>query len=614
MKKLAYFTLAALALAACQKPVDITPLPAPGGSHTVTIRAGFAETRTAYDKAGVFSWAEGDVIGILYNDEEGNFVQVPFTAAASGPEVEFTGEVADSYVPAGQATYPFIQEYDGYACNDLAYNKTGESAGFRLWGSIKPDPQNPLSCTPLLGFQGGDGFYQFNTATGIVKFTVENVPAEMAFSYLETPAESGAYLNGWFSLGDANCIRMENATDGFNERYNWNTPSGPHETMEIYFFLPVGTLPAGTKFELCGSNWAAIESFTFAQDVEVVRNAVVEVAPIVLEPVTILSLDDLLGEYEMTVFTPGPYSGGYAEPGDIVIEASDDPSRGNVMMTKFAGISGRQYGTFDGVSVVFPKDQIFALNSFADSDTKPYVALDFYKEGEGVVDATFELLSPGKIRAAGANAFGLRSCTEQDWMEYGGGWPWVLSFSSITAEWKSSGEPASYTKGQEIPLKQSMIYASNSISWDGQGVAGLIDDNPDTYWHSDYYYAVTGNDSVYGIYFDITLEQEIDAFQFRYQVRSGNAGARPTHVVYGVSSDGVSWTQAGEAANDDMSGAAAGAWVTLPAVTPGGTFKYVRFGITDSASTDDGSLTGDLNFEGYKKCTNLAELKLFWAE
>ncbi|MBO4566267.1 MAG: discoidin domain-containing protein [Bacteroidales bacterium] len=612
MKKLAYFAIAALAFAACQKAVDnTTPLPATG-THMETIHAGLVETRTAYDDAGIFSWAEGDVIGVMYIDDTGNIAQIPFTAAAAGPEAEFTGEVQDNYVPMGMASYPFTEAYDGYARNDFAYSAEGENNGLRLWGSIKPDAQNPLSCTPLIAKAGDDGFYQFRTATGIVKFTVENVPAEMAYSYLETPAESEAFLNGWFFLGDDVSIEMKNATSGYHDRYNWNTPSGPNETMDIYFFLPVGTLPAGTKFELCNSNWAAIESFTFAKDVEVVRNAIVEVAPIVLEPVQILTLDDLLGEYEMTIFSAGPYSGGYAEPGDIVLEASDDSSKGNVMMTKFAGISGKQYGTFDGIKVVFPKDQIFGPNPFEDADTKPYVALDFYKGG--VVDAAFELVSRGKIKAVDADVFGLRSCTEEDWQTYGGGWPWVLSFSTITAEWKGSGSGGAYVKGEEIPLKLSMIYACNSISWDGQGVAGLIDDDPSTYWHSDYYYPITDNDPVYGIYFDITLEQEIDSFQFKYQVRANNAGARPTHFVYGISADGVNWTPAGEAATEEMTGAKAGDWVTVPAVAPGSPFKFLRLGITDSASGDEGSLTGDLNFDGYKKCVNMAELKLFWAE
>jgi len=164
----------------------------------------------------------------------------------------------------------------------------------------------------------------------------------------------------------------------------------------------------------------------------------------------------------------------------------------------------------------------------------------------------------------------------------------------------------------EITLTAEMISACNVCSHDGTGVPALVDNDATTYWHSDWYYAVTTNDPVYGIFFDIALTSEISQAQFKYQVRSQNANSRPTHVVYGVSDDGTNWTKLeAEAATEEMQDATAGTWVTLPMIDLGGSYKYLRFGISDSADTNDGSLTGDLNFVGYKKCTNLAALKLF---
>ena len=55
-------------------------------------------------------------------------------------------------------------------------------------------------------------------------------------------------------------------------------------------------------------------------------------------------------------------------------------------------------------------------------------------------------------------------------------------------------------------------------------------------------------------------------------------------------------------------------WVTLNVVKLDGSYKYIRFGISDSSDGNEGSLTGDLSFSGSKKCVNMAELKLFWAE
>lgn len=608
MKKSLLFALAALTLAACAKQAAPAPQAALPGTHTVTITAGFDEsTKTAYDSEGKFSWKAGDVIGVVCVDAEGNVIPVPFTTSESGPVADFTGELPDGYDLMYMATYPFNTPVDGYANNNFAWDEKN----FRLWGSIKPDMQDPLSCVPLGGIMEDDGFFTFSTATGIVKFTVVNMPKDTYYTYLETPADSQAYLNGWFTLGPDCSVMMKNATDGYHERYNWNVPTDVNQTMDIYFFLPVGTLPAGTKFEICDENWAAMHSFVFQKDVEVVRNAITEIAPIELEPVTVYGLEDLLGEYEMTDYSSGPYSGN-ATPGDIVLEASDDESLGNVIMTTFAGVPGKVYGTFDGVNLVFAKGQIFGANPYEDAAEKPYVALDFYK-GE-VVDPTFEIVSKGIIRAVGADAIGLRSCTQEDWQEFGGGWPWALCFGNLTAQWKGTVEPAVYTKGEEIPLKMNMIYACNSINWDGSGVGGLLDGDPATYWHSDYYYEITNNDPVYGLYFDFTLEADIDAFRFEYQVRQGNAGAKPTRIVYGVSADGESWAVVGEAATAEMSDAAAGDWVQLPAVSLDGPYRHIRLGITDSASTDEGTLTGDLNWAGYKKCVNMAELKLFWAE
>ena len=607
-KYLAILSVCALSmLSACKKEISF---PAEPAVSKITAYFSDSATKTFYEGETKFNWVEGDrIFLVVTNTGDGRADHYSHYASASGPVADFTGSS-----PAGE------WEASGYALYPALTHGGSASAGLdltlpQLYSVTSAD--NFMSVIPLIGVADKDNPYRygFRTAAGVLKVQFSNVPSSATYVLLEsTAAIRGTFpLNGM--TAENGCLMSEVTNPGNDVYVSFPSPA-QGSTITVYIPVPVGTIPAGATLSLLDANGTVlVKTQPTKADIPVERNKVLNItpkSPIAYE-IPDVDLSNLLGEYGMIDYGAGPYSSN-ATPGDIVLEASDDASKGNVMMTRFAGVSGKQYGTFDGTYLVFYKDQIFGANPYDDAADKPYVAVDFFLNGTGVVNATFELVEKGKIKAVNADAFGLRSCTEEDWQSYGGGWPWVLCFNAITAQWKSLIQPDTYTKGQEIPLRQSMIYASNSISWDGQGVAGLVDDNPDTYWHSDYYYAVTGNDSVYGIYFDITLEQEIDAFQFRYQVRSGNAGARPTHVVYGVSSDGVSWTQAGEAANDDMSGAAAGAWVTLPAVTPGGTFKYVRFGITDSASTDDGSLTGDLNFEGYKKCTNLAELKLIWAE
>lgn len=762
MKKSIYMVLAALALVGCAKEAERMDAPALLASRTVTITAGFDEsTKTSYDQDGKFSWVEGDKIGVLVSNGT-ETKQLTFVAQASGATATFSGEVEEGYELTGLASYPFNQE-DAIVCNDLAWDD--EKQGWRIWGSIEPSLEAPLSCIPLIGQREGNSMkYAFKTAVGIVKFTVTNVPLNTAFAYLEVPEDTKAQynLNGWYTLSEEGTLLMENAIEPWENRNNWNAPSEANATMEYYFFLPVGKLPKGTKFQMYAGDYSLITSKVFQKDVEVVRNKIVNIATVELEEQTVFTLEDILGTYDMEV-TEGSYSSNHAV-GDLVIEESDDPSQGNIMITKFAGVSGKQYGNFDGINMlVFSCDQIFGNNPYDDADTWPYVALDFYTGT--VVDPTFEVLEPGKIQAL-ADAIGFRGCTEESWFDdHGGSWPWELCYGSLTATWQLGAywlsigtgrfrdnfvwpiagledyvsvtfqqdmnhdtrfriekpypgdsdpwfefdiadpdavtsvpyfvdvevtaegkatykpwvrngdygynfsdvlrwqikdalpaiveigpcyrgddflpdynydyeigrdhqelaieivfpgcepyDPNVYYKGEEIKLSADMITAAGTINWDGGGIPALCDGNSETYWHTDWYYAVTDNDPIYGEWIDIALKSEIDAAQFKYQVRVGNSGAKPYHVVYGASNDGQNWTQVGEIASDEMKDAPHSAWVELPAISLGGNYKYLRFGIVDTSSPEEGSLTGDLNWEGTKKSANLAELKLFYAD
>lgn len=461
MKKLLYFAAALLTFAACEKEVEAPVEKATPATYKVTIKAGFAdETKTAYDAAGKFSWVAGDKIGVMVQ-KEGELKQVTFTAKSAGAVTEFEGEVEEGWTVAEYASYPFTGVTEGYARNDFAWDKSnGEEYGWRLWGSIKPDLENPLASTPLIAKKDAEGYYSFKTATGILKFTVKNVPLETYYAYLAVPSETKEQynLNGWYSLNDEGLPTMATAIEPWEDRYNWNAPTDYNQTMDYYFFVPEGTLPVGTKFELCNSSWAAIKSFEVKTAVEVVRNRVTNVAPVEIE-----------------------------------------------------------------------------------------------------------------------------------------------AYSPALEE-------------NQVWIKSKNIKAADVCSHDGGGINALVDFDYSTYWHSNWYYAVTGNDSVYGIFFDITLEEALKDFRFEYVVRDANANARPTAIVLGVSNDGENWTKVAELATDEMLNAVAGARVALPDVHADAAYKYLRFGITDSANTDEGSLTGNLNFDGYKKCVNLAELLLFKAE
>ena len=276
MKKIAYIALATLALSACQREVDFQTKEAVP-THTVTIKAGLETgTRTAYSDEGVFSWAAGDKIGVLVTD--GTTVQqVTFTTADAKPVAEFTGEVPDGFTVGDYASYPFFGDEE----NDFVYDTAKQ--GWKLSGAIRPDPEKSLAGIPLVGAKDASGFFQFKTAVGIVKFTVENVPSATVYAELQA-AEPGK-LSGVFGLHDNGFLPMDKALDAVDIACTYQAPADKNTTMDFYFFVPAGTLAAGTEFRLRNNAAdAALAIRTFKQPVEVAANRIVNVAPIALEP------------------------------------------------------------------------------------------------------------------------------------------------------------------------------------------------------------------------------------------------------------------------------------------------------------------------------------------
>lgn len=273
MKKIACFTLAALALMACQREVDnLQEYSVP--TYTVTITARLAETRTAYDDTGKFSWAAGDKINVLISDGTTS-KQVAFTTAEAGPEVQFTGEVDEGFKVAGEAAYAL--EFD---------------AAKKAWilpEQMSVNPLRPLSSLPLFGAQDLDGLFQFKTATGVLKFTVENVPVETAAVTLETVGDEAPALCGELAAAPAGgIVTMAALANGGKKLVSAGAPDEPNTTKDYYFFVPAGTLPAeNTQFNVVDGSDNVIKSFAFKKPVDIAANRVTNVAPVHFEAVKI---------------------------------------------------------------------------------------------------------------------------------------------------------------------------------------------------------------------------------------------------------------------------------------------------------------------------------------
>ena len=275
MKKIVSFTLAVLSILACQREVE-SPIRESLPTHTVTVTAGFDQTKTSYTEEGKFSWVAGDRIDVLVTD--GTVIkQVPLTTAEGGPMVQFTGEVEDGFVLTGIATY-----------SDNLFLDTEELA-WSLPGTIEQNTLSPLSGLPLFGFPDVNGLIQFKTAVGIVKFTVENIPAETCAASLETFGEGAPALSGWFEEAPQDgVIQMSALTDGGHAITVEAAPTGPNTTLSYYFFVPTGTLPAeGTKFSLLDAENNVIKDFTFKKEVAVAANAITNIAPLAFDPVKV---------------------------------------------------------------------------------------------------------------------------------------------------------------------------------------------------------------------------------------------------------------------------------------------------------------------------------------
>ena len=273
MKKIALFAFAALALLACQREVDV-PQDSNASKQLITITARLdAETRTTYDDNGKFYWYKGDKIQVLILDITGAKRAVTLSADESGTEVQFSGWT----------------QYEGTTILDEAAYGLEFSWDQNAWvlpERVTVNPERPLSSLPLFGTKDISGLFQFKSATGILKFTVENVPAETWCVSLETLGDDAPALCGTLEAAPANgIVTMEALAGGGKSLVSIGAPAGPNTTKAYYFFVPEGTLPANnTQFSVFDDSGNVIKSFIFRKDVEVKANRITNIAPVHFEP------------------------------------------------------------------------------------------------------------------------------------------------------------------------------------------------------------------------------------------------------------------------------------------------------------------------------------------
>lgn len=291
MKKLFYSALAIIAIAACSKETEqptVNPESATGG-RTITIRASVDEgTKTAYENEKTFSWSAGDKISVQVHytgddTSKSEWDKITLTTTDGGEVAEFTGTVPANYeiVDGGLAFYPASSVSSSFVYNN------NNPATVTLAVVSSPTKANPMGLIPLVGQLKNPADatstydFQFKTATGIVKVTLNNVPAEMNAAWLY---ESGNPISGTFTLNDENALEMANETSGGSSigRLKVNLASPVEgETRTVYFTVPEGILPAGTKFlATYSSNSNIFLTKTLKNDIPVERNTITDLGTI----------------------------------------------------------------------------------------------------------------------------------------------------------------------------------------------------------------------------------------------------------------------------------------------------------------------------------------------
>ena len=609
---------AALALVSCNKENAVVPVqPDENAAEAVETVAAVMDqplTKSDYTISGStasFEWTSGDRFFRLvrkYGDTEGtysNYDHYSYSAGTiDGALATFSGSpVGSAYEDTGYALYPAGLSNGA----NFSHSSGTNVLTFTLNEKLTYDASAPLkNIIPMVGKYSEDK-YSFKPVVGVIGISAKNIPAEATSisvsstsggfsgttvtmtsktdaSYVKSlddlvgPSSAGL-RSSWFGSGTAKTFTFENLD--------------PEQTYKFYFPTPVGTYSNLTITLKAGDTvLGTVNASGFS--LNVTRANIVDIAAVIdFSKVKKYTLDDILGSYIM-ITTAGAYSSN-STAGALVLEASDDASKGNVMMTKFAGVSGKQYGTFDGLAITFPKDQIFGANPYSDAATKPYVALDFYKSE--VVDAVFQVLGKGKIQAVGADAMGLRTCTEADWQSYGGGWPWALCFGSIYAEWGTSRT--------QVSLTESMVAPVASETTEGS-VAGLVDGDTGTYWHSPWSVAGT-YDSTYGVYIDIDLGEGngVKNFDVLFCLRNC-LNDHPDHVKIYASSDGASWGAAIGELSSIYSTVGAGNWTAPIVCEASAKSRYIRLSILSTNGSNGG--VSALTSSG---CTHMAELQVW---
>jgi len=228
MKKISVIGAALLALAACSREnVNTEPV-----GKEITLFASMPDTKAKVDDSGIFTWQEGDRIGVYV---DGSSSPVPFTLTSGAGEsiATFTGTVSGTL--AGYAVYPYNSET----------TLSGTTLSVKLPNTA--DYNNQKVILTMLAKDVAEGSpITFTHLGGLVKVAYKEVPSNAAmFRFTTNKADksvSGDRITGTATVDVSAAVPVLSAATGSSsENYNYtvNIPDANIAKGNMNFYVPL---------------------------------------------------------------------------------------------------------------------------------------------------------------------------------------------------------------------------------------------------------------------------------------------------------------------------------------------------------------------------------------